>query len=484
LAPQFVHPLRLWIPVSSRFGGAIGAAGRFFGLNWWPAPTPKSGRGVSLIRAGLALYDAYARDPLLPRHTVSSVAKATGPAVNRDRYRWLCSYYDAQVTFPERLVMALVHDTQAQAQQSGVEFRVITYHQAVLTGKTVEISPVVGSGREGIECTLEPDMIVNATGAWVDETLKRLRVPSKRLMGGTKGSHLFTFNPRLKQLLGDDGIYAEASDGRPIFITPLADTVLIGTTDERFEGPPEEAAMTERERDYLLEAVNDILTGARLTPDDVDFHYSAVRPLPCVDARSTAAISRRHAIVQQEGAKAPMISLVGGKLTTMRSLAEQAAALVLKTLGRKSIANSENQAFAGRDGFPGNRADLPTECDQIAIRSGYSAESVAAVVRLCGIPQGTTFENNWSQADSVPRLLADTALPTAFVRWIIRAESVSTLADLVERRLMLLYHQRLTYACLRELADLLRSKFPHLDREAAVDDEVARLKARYGKRVE
>ncbi len=142
-------------------------------------------------------------------------------------------------------------------------------------------------------------MIVNATGAWVDETLARLHVPARRMMGGTKGSHLFTFNPRLKQLLAGDGIYAEARDGRPIFITPLAECVLIGTTDERFEGPPEKALATDAERDYLLEPVNTILPDAALTAADVDFHYSAVRPLPYVDASTPAAITRRHAIVQR-----------------------------------------------------------------------------------------------------------------------------------------------------------------------------------------
>src|SRR5205823_3235270 len=89
--------------------------------------------------------------------------------------------------------------------------------------------------------------------------------------GGTKGSHLFTFSARLRAALGGQGIYAEASDGRPIFITLLADTILIGTTDEPFEGLPENALATNSERDYLLHSVNAILPDVELTPDDVDF---------------------------------------------------------------------------------------------------------------------------------------------------------------------------------------------------------------------
>ncbi|MGD9722367.1 MAG: glycerol-3-phosphate dehydrogenase/oxidase [Pirellulales bacterium] len=481
LAPQFVRPLKLWIPASSRLGGAVGAPGRFFGWKWWPTPVPKRGRGVTLIRTGLALYDAYARDPSVPRHQSYRVPAAGAPAVNRDKYGWLCSYYDAQVAFPERLLMSMLSDARLAAQQAGLDFRVFTYHEAKLMGKMVELSPVLGSGREEIEHTCEPAMIVNATGAWVDETLQRLCVPERRLMGGTKGSHLFTFNARLREMLGADGIYAEASDGRPIFITPLAGTVLIGTTDERFEGPPENAVTTERERDYLLDSVNSILPDAKLTPDDVNFHYSAVRPLPYADARSTSAITRRHAIVHDEAAKVPMISLVGGKLTTMRSLAEQAAAVVFKTLGREPRQNSENLAFTGFDGFPANPDDLPRVCSEIAARVGYSAESVAAVVRLMGIPP----DRVWSDPSWGPRhersLVDDTPLPRVVANWMIDMESVQTLADLVERRLMLLYDQRITYATLHCLADLLPRA---TDRDAMVSAEAARLKSRYGKIVE
>jgi glycerol-3-phosphate dehydrogenase len=485
LAPQFVRPLQLWIPAASRLGGAIGAVGRFLGWSWWPTPTPAKGRGVTLIRTGLALYDAYARDPLLPKHKTHSLPASGGPPVDPQKYRWLCSYYDGQVVFPERLVMALVHDAARAARERGVEFAVVTYHETKLYGKMVEISPVLGTGREGIEWTFEPAIVVNATGAWVDETLKRLCVPARRLMGGTKGSHLFTFNGRLRDLLAGQGIYAEAADGRPIFITPLADTTLIGTTDERFEGPPEVAAMTERERDYLLETVNAILPDARLTPDDVNFHYSAVRPLPFVDAGSTAAITRRHAIIRHDGAQVPMISLVGGKLTTMRSLAEQAAAAVLKQLARAPTSDSENRALPGSAGYPDNPADLPRICREIASRDGLTPESVAAVVQLCGIPNAEMLSDPGSPVTGaqVSAVVSDTLLPEAFARWVVRNENVQTLSDLVERRLMLLYHQRLTSASLHALADIVGYESPAA-REKAVEDEIARLRAHYGRRVE
>jgi len=474
LAPQFVHPLRLWIPISGRFGGALGAIGRFFGWSWWPQPTPPDGRGVTLIRAGLMMYDAYARDPLLPKHVKLPAASSPLP-IDRHKYRWACAYYDAQVVFPERLVVAMLEDARQLAAFGGLEFRMFNYHQASLAGKTVEIRPIGADGLPSELCALAPSAIINATGAWVDETLKRLHVASERLIGGTKGTHAFTFNPRLREALAGQGIYAEARDGRPIFITPLAESVLIGTTDDPFQGPPERALATPNELDYLLASVNAILPDVHLTIADVDFHYSAVRPLPYVHADRPAAITRRHALVKHDKASVPMYSVIGGKLTTMRSLAEQTAETVLQNLGRTHSANSRDRVFPGAEGYP---ADLDVAWRQIAERLGYSIATVAAVWGLVGTRTASILQSSPDRS-----LVEPTDLPCSFVRWSIDHEWVRTLADLVERRLMLLYDQRLTKACLRRLAEILseRGLLSHSQIDAAVAEQAERLRAHFGR---
>jgi glycerol-3-phosphate dehydrogenase len=480
LAPQFVRPLKLWIPAASRLGGLTSAIGKFFSWPWWPAPVPKTGRGVTLIRAGLALYDAYARDPHLPKHACMPVSDAGALAVNPKKYHWLCSYYDAQVAFPERLVLALLEDARQVSFHDGLDFRVFTYHQATLSGDTVEISPLAPHAGQTATCRVKPAVIVNATGAWVDETLRRLHVESVRLMGGTKGSHLFTFHPRLRERLSGQGIYAEARDGRPIFITPLAQAVLIGTTDEPFEGPPERALATDRELDYLLEAVNSILPDVSLERSDIAFHYSAVRPLAHVSATNPAAITRRHAVIRHDTASVPLFSLVGGKLTTMRSLAEITAAEVLQQLARPVTANSRARLVPGAENYPAEQAAVAEVWDSIAGRLGYKCSTIAAVWQLCGTRSEAILASSDDRA-----LLDGTDLPCSLARWTIQHEYARTLADLVERRLMLLYHQDLTKACLDRLAVLL-AEAGHLPPEqltAAVADEIARLQARYGKRV-
>jgi glycerol-3-phosphate dehydrogenase len=479
LAPQFVRPLRLWIPAATRFGGAASAVGRFFGWQWWPWPVPKAGRGVSLIRAGLAMYDAYARESTLPRHQVCAASASDAPPVNQGKYRWLCSYSDGQVAFPERLVLALLEDARQLAHEQGLEFRVLNYHQATLQGDTVALRPAPAS-QAGSSAELQPSSIVNATGAWVDETLERLHVSSNRLMGGTKGSHLFTFNRQLREALKGQGIYAEAEDGRPIFITPLADTVLIGTTDEPFTGPPENARTTDQERDYLLDSVNAILPDVRLTVADVNFHTSAVRPLPYVPATAPGAITRRHALVKNNKTKVPLLSIVGGKLTTMRALAESTAEAVLEQMGRSPAANSRERVIPGGGDYPSDDASLEATWNAIAQQVGLQRSSVAAVWRLCG-----TRTESILAASSESELLPDTDLPVSLARWSVQHEWATCLADLVERRLMLLYHQELTTACLERLAGLLveGGLLPATETHRAVAAEIERLAARYGKQV-
>jgi len=479
LAPHLVKPIRLAIPSRSRFSGLAAAALRFAGWRWWPLGSAHSERGLMLVRLGLNLYDAYARDPLLPRHSVESAANSSLP-IDKRKFRWLANYYDAQIPYPERLVLAMLKDGSRQSLEGGPKLTVLTYHQAHLSGDEVSLTPT-GSTNAGER--FKPLAIVNATGAWVDDSLKRLHVSSERLIGGTKGSHFVTFHGGLRRALDGQGIYAEATDGRPIFILPLGHATLVGTTDLPWEEPPEAARATSDEIDYLLTAVQSVLPVLGLTRGDVDFHYSGVRPLPYVAAAQTAAITRRHFVVKHDQAALPVYSIVGGKLTTCRSLAEQAAARILPDLGRKVIASSAGRLFPGAEGYPGSEAEVPATLAQLAAAHRLELETVATIWRL----HGTSTHEILRDIASEPRsMVPGTALLTSFVEWTIRNEWVSTLSDLVERRLMLLYDQRLTRPGLQRLAELLVAvqSDSASDVTSIVERTIERLSQGYGKRVE
>jgi glycerol-3-phosphate dehydrogenase len=491
LAPHLVKPLRLFIPVRNSWGGFVQSAGRFLGL---PTKPKKSvHRGLRVVQVGLWLYDRYSRVArpgrawdarALPPRSLHRPDEAGVPAVNPDVARRLWAYSDAQITFPERLVIDLLADAREIAKAKGLDFRVLTYHQATLRGVAVEIMPVghgshpaptfpqvgrgspdpaptgtqVGRGSpdparpsteglpalppgHGASIEIQPAAIINATGAWVDSTLARLPLPSRRLMGGTKGSHFLTFHPRLAELLKGQGVYTEARDGRPVFLLPFCGGTLVGTTDIPFEGDPANAIATEQELEYLLAVVADIFPDAGLTRADITMHQCGVRPLPYVDAKTPAAITRRHQLVWNEDAPLPLVSLVGGKLTTCRSLAEEAAAAVLTRLGRSVLTTSRDRP-------------IPLS----------PADTLSSRHTPCAV-----------SSDSLE-------LPPEIISSIIQNEWVTHLEDLVERRLILHFTPHLSQTTLTQLAQalVLHGKLNATDVDQSINRCAARLKSHFG----
>jgi glycerol-3-phosphate dehydrogenase len=322
---------------------------------------------------------------------------------------------------------------------------------------------------------LAPIAIINATGAWVDETLRRLALPSRRLIGGTKGSHLLSTHPGLRGVLAGRGVYAEATDGRPVFIIPLADLTLVGTTDEPFTDLPQQAVAREDELEYLISAVRSIFPQLDFGREDVDFHYSGVRPLPYVDAARPAAITRRHWL-EQIDASLPTYCVIGGKLTTCRSLAEETAALVLNDLTLPILANSRERIVPGAEEYP---TDLASSQDSLAARFSLPVGVVRNVWRLLG----SRTERALNDIAPELSLLPGVELPERLADWMIEHESARTLDDLVERRLMLLYDQRLSLQTLKSLAEALvrRGCLREEQIPSAIEATVERLRSHFGK---
>jgi glycerol-3-phosphate dehydrogenase len=289
IAPELVRPLAMAVPIYKQ-----------------------SRRGWLTIRAGMILYDLLSWKKSLPGHRMLSRAETLErwPGLNPEGLVGSALYYDAQVEFPERLVLANVQS----AREFGAEVLIHT-----------RVTKITASGVEFVGQFAEASVIINAAGPWIDLVLKHAPVKSPKLIGGTKGCHIvvpvFPGAPA-------NAIYLEArSDGRPIFIIPWNKLYLIGTTDVRFEGDPDEVRCEDWEIDYLLSETNLALPSAKLTRDSILQTYSGVRPLPYKSS------TRRHFI--REHPQLPnLLSIVGGKLTTYRSLSEECVDLIFRKLGK------------------------------------------------------------------------------------------------------------------------------------------------------
>lgn len=162
-------------------------------------------------------------------------------------------------------------------------------------------------------------------------------------MGGTKGSHIilprFHGAPR-------SAVYAEApQDQRPFFVIPWNGLCLVGTTDSRYDGDPAIVTASAEEAAYLLDQVNHVFPNATLSMRDVLYTYAGVRPLPYIPHGPTAAISRRHKLVRHEQPFSMVYSVIGGKLTTYRELAEQVTDVIFTHLDRRDPGQATSTAL-------------------------------------------------------------------------------------------------------------------------------------------
>ncbi|MGB3202323.1 MAG: glycerol-3-phosphate dehydrogenase/oxidase [Nodosilinea sp.] len=299
-------------------------------------PIYRSGaRSYRIIQVGMVLYDVLSYDKSLPNHRMLSrkTTRQLFRAMDADDLAGAAQYYDAQAEHAERLCFENILD----AQQAGAT--VLNYAQ-------VEDIAMGDQRITGLTCrdllndnvfevtTHAKTVVVNTSGPWVDEVcgLSESSVSKGRKIGGTKGSHIivdaFPGAP-------DSALYTEAkSDGRPFFIIPWLGQYLVGTTDERYEGPLDNIKADDAEVDYLLAETNAVLPAAHLTRQDVRFTYAGVRPLPYAEGKKAGSITRAHILHDhsKEGAK-NLISLIGGKLTTHRQVGEEFVAAAFRKRG-------------------------------------------------------------------------------------------------------------------------------------------------------
>ena len=397
LAPHLVEPLELCIPV---YRGAR--------------------RGRWQIGLGLALYDLLSAGKSLPsrRSFTRDELLEHLPGLNPDGLVGGASYYDAQVRYPERLAVENVRDAVVNGAKLATYTRVTRVR--VDGGRAVGVDWQSAHGAGGAAAPL----IVNAAGPWVDDVLGAIR--HTRLIGGTKGSHIVV--PRFAGA-PSSGVYVEAgADQRPFFILPWNGLLLIGTTDERYEGDPGLATIDVRERAYLVAETERVFPGAAGLAGRVLYTHTGVRPLPFKPRGAEGAITRRH-LVRRHRAARGLYSIVGGKLTTHRALAED----VLRKLGGELPRPASRHLTRNRP-LPGALAPADRSA-LLADLSGRLGERRAQ--RLLAV-YGSRAADVAALA-ARPELAARLAgrdLLTAELVYGIETEWAVTLEDLLQRRCM------------------------------------------------
>ncbi len=233
------------------------------------------------------------------------------------------SFDDAQCEFPERLVAEWLVEAIAAGAVARNHTKVlgIDIRNGRATGVLLRDQP--GAKEERVEST----WIINATGPWADAVCQTSNIQTEApMLGGVRGSHIV-----LPSFAGAPhaAVYTEALDGRPIFVIPWNEQVLVGTTEIPDESNPGRVQPSGDEIDYLLRSFTHLFPKVKVSTDNIRYAFAGVRPLPFSPKKNPSAVSRKHYLHDHtaDGA-AQMISVIGGKLTTAGSLARECVAKI------------------------------------------------------------------------------------------------------------------------------------------------------------
>ena len=320
----------------------------------WPLrivlPHHKGLRPAWFLRLGLFVYDTLGGRKLLP--ATRDVQLRTDPAGKalKAQFERAFEFSDCWVN-DARLVALNARD----AADRGATIRTrTTVTSARNDGGIWHVG--LSDSTTGQRETVKAKLLVNASGPWVDQvlsgTLGQNRVGNVRLV---QGSHIV-----VRKLYDHDRCYMfQNADGRIIFAIPYeGEFTLIGTTDRDYDGDPGDVRITESEIDYLC-GIASAYFERPLRREDVVWSYSGVRPL-YADGASKAQETTRDYVLKTSGHKgdAPLINVIGGKLTTYRKLAESTLEKVEALIGAKGGSWTGRATLPGGDFPPNGYADV------------------------------------------------------------------------------------------------------------------------------
>ncbi|UFH56106.1 glycerol-3-phosphate dehydrogenase/oxidase [Spirosoma sp. KNUC1025] len=393
-APHLAHPLPLLTPVFSWFEGLY-------------------------MTVGLTLYDFIAGHDAFPKGSWLNRAQALSksPMLTRSMHSAVL-YYDGQFN-DARYALALAHS----ADEAGAA--VVNY--AAVTGFTRENdrlkSALIHDQLTGETIEVRATVFLNCTGPYSDAIRLLANPDLEPRIRPSKGVHIVlpreTLNSEYAILI------PKTADGRVVFAIPFGDKVFVGTTDNDYSDLTHEPLLEPDEVDYLLDTVRPYLAK---TPDraDVQAGFGGIRPLIVSSRADTKTLLRDHEV--EHDAQSGLLSLLGGKWTTYRIMAQDAVDQVGALLNKFTKSSTETHYLIGGENYRfedwqrmQKQYDLPAEVCQHLMRTyGNRASYVAELTR--------------QNPDLAARLTDNQPFLNAEVVYQVREEVAVTLRDVLARR--------------------------------------------------
>ncbi|MDA2930009.1 glycerol-3-phosphate dehydrogenase/oxidase [Acidobacteria bacterium AH-259-O06] len=370
------------------------------------------------MKLGMMLYDILSYDKSPPNHRFLSTAevKSMEPFLRKDGMQGAVLYYDAQVDSPERLCLENVIDAR---ENGACTLNYVEVVGALRCGNTLE-GVAVRDVLRGNELEVRGRMVVNAAGPWFNRVAGVLTAHAQPMVRTTKGIHIAYPSLNHQALV----LFSKV-DGRLFFVIPWCGHSWIGTTDTDFHEDPAQARATGADVNYLLQSVEEFFPN--LDPHQIHFSNAGVRSLVMQEG-SESSVSRMHRIIDGEHVNTPgLISVLGGKITGYRAIAEEITNLVCTKLKVKQSCQTATVPL------PGARGTM------IASRAhaGVTREVVEYLYSLYGAPANQVLRLAESDPELRRPLAPDYPDIAAQVVLAVRSEQCLRLSDFLLRRTLL-----------------------------------------------
>ncbi len=426
VAPQVVRPLPFLLPIY------------------------RNGRlGPTRLRIGLALYDLLAgRD--LPRHRFfgPEAADHLVPGLREEGLRGGALYTDA-VTDDRRLTVLNVLD----ATRRGA----VVANHAELTEVRADGDGLLRASltdrRGGGRLEVRSRAVVNATGPWAEETARLFDGDAGPRMRPTRGAHI-----ALPRCTGETALLFESpDDGRVVLAIPWAGLTLFGTTDTDDRSDPGTVTPTDEDIEYLLRAARHVLPEAPPPGERLLFAFAGIRPLVGHGTRTPSSVSRRSRIAPSRAFGPRFISILGGKLTSYRSLACSVVDRLARLPGMAEASASTTDVEPLPGGEPGDRGfaryliDAPRE----AAARGIDLRTAVELVARHGTRWKAVVEAAAGDGALLERLCNHGTIRRAELALAAEEEMAITLSDALLGRTNVAFQPCQGLHCAADAADIL-----------------------------
>ena len=421
------------------------------------------------LAAGMLLYDLLALFRNVRTHRMLGKRRMleTEPMLRDRGLLGGARYYDAQCD-DARLVVATA--------RSAIHHGALVANYMAVRALERTAGRVVGAQLEdrltGEQGVIRASVVVNATGPWADRVRRLEDAGAAPLLQPTKGVHIVVDRTRLDH--HDAVAFTSPIDGRVMFVLPWGDLSYIGTTDTDTVDPPDDIRISADDLIYLLRSANSRFPSARLSVEDIRASWAGLRPLLMDrDRRQTSRRPREHALIRGSGG---MLTIVGGKLTTYRSMAAEVVDHAMRELKPRDGRFRRSRAATDEEPLPGGETADLSQFRARGLELGIAAATVDHLLRHYGTEAAGIYNLVGADRGLLRPLLPPHPAIEAEVLHAVRRELAHTVEDVLVRRIHLYYeHLDQGIAAAGRVAQLMGEELGW--DEARVREEAERYRA-------